>query len=128
VLGLAFKPGTSDIRDAAALDVIGALAGEGARVRAYDPQAMESARRLLPSGVALVSTPEEAAQEAEALVLLTEWDEIIEADWASIVDDMRRPKFLFDGRNALDATLMTQLGFEYVSVGRGQGVIQYDQR
>ena len=128
VLGLAFKPGTSDIRDAAALDVISALSSEGAHVRAYDPQAMESPRRLLPSGVAFVSTPEEAAQGTEALVLLTEWDEIIEADWASIVDGMRRPRFLFDGRNALDARLMTQLGFEYVGVGRGQGVVQCDQR
>ena len=119
VLGLAFKPGTSDIRDAPALDVVSALSSEGARVRAFDPQAMEPARQLLPSGVALVSTPEEAAQGAEALVLLTEWDEIIEADWASIVHDMRRPKFLVDGRNALDAMFMTQLGFEYVGVGRG---------
>lgn len=119
VLGLAFKPETSDIRDAAALDVVVALAGEGARVRAYDPQVMESARRSLPPGVVLVSAPEEAAQGAEALVLLTEWDEIVKADWTSMADDMRCPKFLFDGRNALDATLMTRLGFEYAGVGRG---------
>ena len=119
VLGLAFKPETSDIRDAAALDVVVALAGEGARVRAYDPQVMGSARRSLPPDVALVSTPEEVAHGAEALVLLTEWDDIVKADWASIADDMRFPKFLFDGRNALDATLMTRLGFEYAGVGRG---------
>ena len=120
VLGLAFKPGTSDIRDAASLDIVNALAGEGARVRVYDPQAMPSARRLLATGVDLVSTPEEAARGAEALVLLTEWDEIVMANWASIVDDMCRPKLVFDGRNALEPAQMTQLGFENVGVGRGR--------
>lgn len=80
---------------------------------------MEPARRLLPSSVALVASPEEAARGAEALLLLTEWAEILEADWASIAGEMHRPKYLFDGRNALDAPLMTRLGFEYAGVGRG---------
>ncbi len=119
VLGLAFKPGTNDVRDAASLDLVNALVGEGARVRAFDPQAMEPARELLPSSVDFVTCPEETAQGAEALLLLTEWVEIVEADWVSIAEDMRRPKFVFDGRNALDAGLMTRLGFEYAGVGRG---------
>ena len=118
LLGLSFKPGTSDIRSAASLGVIRALAEEGARVRAYDPQANTAARRVLPASIDLVDTPEEACQGAEAILLLTEWDEIIEADWASISDDMRCPKFVFDGRNALNAPLMSRLGFEYVGVGR----------
>ena len=119
VVGLAFKPGTNDVRDAASLDLVNALVGEGARVRAFDPQAMEPARELLPSSVDFVTCPEETAQGAEALLLLTEWAEIVEADWVSIAEDMRRPKFVFDGRNALDAGLMTRLGFEYAGVGRG---------
>ena len=119
VLGLSFKPGTSDIRSAASLGIIHTLVDEGARVRAYDPQAVGAARRVLPKSVDLVDTPEEAAHGAEALLLITEWNEIVEADWASIADDMRFPKFLFDGRNALDAALMTRLGFEYVGVCRG---------
>ena len=119
VLGLAFKPGTSDIRDAPSLAIVNALADEGARVQVYDPQAMEPARRLLPSSVTLVASSECAAERAEALLLLTEWAEIVEADWASIADSMRLPKFLFDGRNALDASLMIRSGFEYAGVGRG---------
>ncbi len=118
VLGLSFKPGTSDIRSAASLGIIHALVEEGARVRAYDPQATDPARRVLPASVELVATPEDAAQCAEALLLLTEWDEIVKADWTSIADDMRCPKFVFDGRNALDVTVMTRLGFDYVGVGR----------
>lgn len=118
VLGLSFKPGTSDIRSAASLAIIQALVDEGARVRAYDPQAMAAAGRVLPSSVDLVTNPEETAQGGQALLLLTEWDEVVNADWPDIAAGMHRPKFLFDGRNALDATLMTRLGFEYVGVGR----------
>ena len=119
VLGLAFKPGTSDVREAVSLDVIGSLLEHGAKVRAYDPQAAEAARKLLPERVGLVDTPEEAANDAQALLLLTEWTEIIEADWAAIAGRMRLPKFLFDGRNALDARRMARLGFDYAGVGRG---------
>lgn len=119
VLGLAFKPGSSDIRDSASLALINALACEGARVRAFDPQAMGAARRLLPPNVVLAASPEDAAQGAEALLLLTEWDEIVEADWAAIAGQMCRPRYLFDGRNSLDAALMAKFGFEYCGVGRG---------
>ena len=118
VLGLSFKPGTSDIRSAASLSIIQALVGDGARVRAYDPQAASNARRALPSSVALATSAEEAAQGAQALLLLTEWDEVVNADWPHMADVMQCPKFLFDGRNALDATLMARLGFNYVGVGR----------
>ena len=119
VLGLSFKPGTSDIRHAASLDAICPLVEEGARVRAYDPQAIAAARRVLPADVDLVGTPEEAAQGAEAILLLTVWDEIVNADWATIADDMRCPKYVFDGRNALEPARMTKLGFRYNGVGRG---------
>ena len=89
------------------------------KVRAFDPQASDSARSLLPSDVDFVDTVEDTAANAQALALLTEWKEIVQADWAAMVGRMRHPRFLFDGRNALDAALMLRLGFEYVGVGRG---------
>ena len=119
VLGLAFKPGTSDIRGAVSLDVINDLVESGARVRAFDPQTAQPARRVLPSGVDFVDSPEETANGVNALILLTEWPEIVEANWAVMAAEMQSPKFLFDGRNALDARLMSRLGFEYTGVGRG---------
>ena len=121
VLGLAFKPGTNDVRGAVSLDVIKSLVDQGARVRAYDPRASEPARQLLPEGVALVDSPEETANGSQALLFLTEWSEIAGADWERMSAQMRHPKFLFDGRNALDASLMARLGFEYSGVGRGNG-------
>ena len=119
VLGLAFKPGTNDVRHAVSLELVRDLVGQGARVRAFDPQANASARTLLPPAVDFVDSPEETATGAQALVLLTEWAEIVEADWAAIAAEMRSPKFFFDGRNALDANLMSRFGFDYSGVGRG---------
>ena len=120
VLGLAFKPGTNDVRDAPSLDLIKALVYEGAKVRAFDPQANEPAHGLLPPCVDFVDHPMAAARGAQALVLLTEWADIVEADWKAIAKDMRCPKFVFDGRNALEPAVMARLGFEYTGVGRGQ--------
>ena len=119
VLGLAFKPGTNDVRHAVSLDLINGLVEQGARVRVFDPQASAPARRLLPPSVGFVDSPEDTAAGAQALVLLTEWAEIVEADWASMAAEMRSPRFLFDGRNALDSDLMSRFGFDYTGVGRG---------
>ncbi len=121
VLGLAFKPDTDDMRQAPSLDVIGSLLHEGATVRAFDPQANGAARALLPSSVVFAEGPVEACYRANAVVLLTEWGEIVEADWEAIASCMCSPKLLFDGRNALDPRAMANLGFEYVGVGRGTG-------
>ena len=119
VLGLAFKPGTNDVRQAVSLELVSDLIRQGARVRAFDPQANASARTLLPPAVDFVDSPEETAAGAQALVLLTEWAEIVEADWAYMATEMRSPRFLFDGRNALDPDLMSRFGFDYTGVGRG---------
>ena len=121
VLGLAFKPGTNDVREAASLDVIDALVKDGAIIKAFDPQAVETARCLLPLSVQFVDRPEETAHGSQALALLTEWPEIVQADWDAMAASMRRPRFLFDGRNALYPGTMGRLGFEYVGVGRGLG-------
>ena len=119
VLGLAFKPGTDDVRDAVSLDLVSDLVRQGARVRAFDPQANASARKVLPPSVDFAESSEETAAGAQALVLLTEWAEIVQADWASMAAEMRSPRFLFDGRNALDPDLMSRFGFDYTGVGRG---------
>ncbi len=119
ILGLAFKPDTDDIRDAPSLDLINALVDDGAEVWAYDPQANETARGRLPASVQLVGQPVEAADQAQAVVLLTEWGQIVNADWELMAQRMRSPKFVFDGRNALDKSQMMELGFTYAGVGRG---------
>ena len=121
VLGLAFKPGTDDLRDAPSLDLVRALVDEGAEVQAFDPQAMEPARLTLPPAVRLVGSVTEAADRAQALVLLTEWGEIVKTDWSALAGRMLPPRFLFDGRNALDPAELSNLGFEYVGVGRDSG-------
>ena len=118
VLGLAFKPETDDVRAAPSITLIYALVEEGVVVTAYDPQANETARLQLPSEVRIVGSPAEAARDARAAVLMTEWPQLVKTDWATLASIMLPPKFLFDGRNALDASAMRGLGFEYVGVGR----------
>ena len=118
VLGLSFKPGTDDVRDAPALDLVGALLSESVEVSAYDPRSLDAARPVLPASVRLADCVEEAAESAQALVLITEWEEILNADWGGVARRMAYPRFMFDGRNALDPAAMTGLGFEYLGVGR----------
>jgi UDPglucose 6-dehydrogenase len=118
VLGLAFKPDTDDIREAPSLDLINVLVGEGADVSAYDPVAHDSARGSLPSSVRLVDDILDAASGTQALVVATEWKQIVNASWDDVYRCMRPPRFLFDGRNALDPHAIQALGFEYQGVGR----------
>jgi len=116
VLGLAFKPNTDDIRFAPAIDLIHRLLEEGARVRAYDPQAMNKARAVLPE-IEYANSAYEAAAGSEALLIATEWGEFRGLDWERIRDSMARPLIL-DGRNLLSAAEMKRNGFEYHSMGR----------
>ena len=120
VLGLAFKPDTDDVREAASLDLIKALVHDGAFVQAFDPRANEAARALLPHSVAFTDSPTEACCGAHAVALLTEWTDIVEADWETIAAYMCPPKFLFDGRNCLEPGVMVGMGFEYTGLGRGR--------
>jgi UDPglucose 6-dehydrogenase len=116
VLGLAFKPNTDDIRFAPSIDLIQRLIYEGAHVRAHDPQAMEKARTELPD-VYFGADPYDAAQNTEALVIATEWEEFKKLDWERVRDSMVRPLIL-DARNLLVPAEMKALGFEYHSLGR----------
>lgn len=117
VLGLSFKPNTDDMRDAPSLTVIHQLVSEGASVIAYDPAAMRQAARLIPS-IQLGTTPYDVAIDADALTLLTEWNEFKQLDLVRIRDSMARP-ILVDGRNMYDPERLRSLGFTYICVGRG---------
>jgi UDPglucose 6-dehydrogenase len=117
VWGLAFKPKTDDMREAPSLTVIEGLVGNGARVKAFDPVAHEVASRLLHGTVELVEEPYAAAEGADALVLVTEWNEFRQPDWGRLRTIMRGTA-LFDGRNAWDAHKARAAGFSYVGVGR----------
>lgn len=116
LLGLAFKPETDDMREASSLVLSARLRGEGADVVAYDPVAMENARNLLP-GVEMTDTAQDALNQADAAVLVTEWSEFKEIDWSGAAKSMRRP-LVIDGRNFLDPMVMRDAGFLYEGIGR----------
>jgi UDPglucose 6-dehydrogenase len=117
VWGLAFKPNTDDVREAASFDIIHILQTEGVLIRAYDPVAMENARRALKD-VTFCSDAYAVAEGADAIVLITEWNEFKQLDMARVAAAMRQ-KVLVDGRNIYEPERMAQLGFKYRGVGRG---------
>ncbi len=116
VLGLAFKPQTDDIREAPALDILRWLGEQGARVKAYDPVAMENVRAVFPS-VEYCPSAYHAAEGADALLLVTEWAEFAALDLKRLRSVMRSP-IIIDGRNLFSPDAMAAAGFEYYSVGR----------
>lgn len=116
LLGLAFKPETDDMREASSLVLSARLRGEGADVVAFDPVAMDKARSLLP-GVEMRDTALAALEGSDAAVLVTEWPEFRELDWAGVAATMRRP-LIIDGRNFLDADAIHGAGFTYEGIGR----------
>jgi UDPglucose 6-dehydrogenase len=120
VLGIAFKPNTDDIRLAPAIEVIRRLLAEGAAVRATDPEAMVRARTVFPD-LAYSADPYEIARGADALLILTEWDQYRRLDWKKIHGEMARP-LVIDARNMLRPAEMAALGFEYMSFGRPEQV------
>jgi UDPglucose 6-dehydrogenase len=118
VWGLAFKPKTDDMREAPAITVIEMLLGNGARVRAYDPVASEVARRLFDGrGVEFAAEPYAAVEGADALFLVTEWNEFRQPDFARLRQLLKQP-VLIDGRNVWDAAKARAAGFTYYGVGR----------
>ena len=117
LLGLSFKPNTDDMRDAPSVDIAKVLLAAGAAVRAYDPAAMENSKRLLPD-VEYRKDAYELADGADALVLVTEWNEFRQLDMARLKQLMSRP-VIVDGRNIYDPAVMRSLGFTYRGIGRG---------
>ena len=116
MLGLSFKPNTSDLRESPAVFIAERLMSEGCQVRVYDPAALEEGARLLPKAT-ICTDPYDAARDADALTLMTEWNQFRNLDFEQIKALLRRPLFL-DLRNVYEADRMAALGFRYVSVGR----------
>lgn len=117
LLGLSFKPNTDDMRDAPSIDIAQSLIALGARVHAYDPVATEVAAPLLPE-VVMEKDAYDVATEADALVVVTEWNEFKQLDLERVRDCMAQP-VIFDGRNMYDPAVMKRLGFHYRGFGRG---------
>jgi len=116
LLGLAFKPHTDDLREAPALDIARKLIERGARVKAHDPVAMERFRRENADlDVVCSSTPQEVAEDADAIVLVTEWPEYAEIAWERLGRSMRT-RILLDGRQLLDRERLTRAGFKYIGL------------
>jgi UDPglucose 6-dehydrogenase len=116
LLGLAFKPDTDDMREASSLVLAARLEGEGASVVAFDPVAQERGRELLP-GVEMSASAMEALEGADAAVLVTEWPEFAELDWAEVAKRMAN-RLLVDGRNFLDPKTVRDAGITYEAIGR----------
>ncbi|MGC1300127.1 MAG: nucleotide sugar dehydrogenase, partial [Alloacidobacterium sp.] len=123
VLGLAFKGGTDDIRESPAIELIGQFLKEGCIISAYDPAAMERAKLVLPPSGTLSYAGDayEAATEADALLILTDWQEFADLDLDRLRYTLRYP-IIIDGRNLFDRAIMAQHGFTYLSIGRPGGV------
>jgi len=122
--GLAFKPNTDDIREAPALYMIDAMLAEGATVSCFDPEAMGNVKALYGDRIRFAQNPYDALQDADALVIATEWNEFRTPDFLRIVKNLRN-KVIFDGRNLFDVDAVQAFGFHYVSVGRPVSVPQH---
>jgi len=117
VLGLAFKGGTDDIRESPAVLLVQTLLQEGCKIAAYDPAAQERAKEVLNSSIEYASDAYEAARGADALLILTEWDEFASLDLDRLHRELKYP-IVIDGRNLYDPEAMAAHGFTYYSVGR----------
>jgi len=126
ILGLAFKPGTDDIREAVSLKIIQTLLDEGSLLRLYDPEAMPNTQQVFPASTERLTycpSAYEAARGAQALLLLTEWEEFRQLDFLRLREVMEVP-VLVDGRNLFDPDAVRKAGFEYVGMGReGSGLV-----
>ena len=120
VWGLSFKPRTDDMREAPSLEIISGLLAAGARVRAHDPVAVEAARRVLGDTVEYAVSPYDALPGADALMVVTEWNDYRHPDFDRVKSALKSP-VIFDGRNIYDPRLLAARGFSYHGVGRGRG-------
>jgi len=119
LLGLSFKPNTDDIRNAPSIEIIRALAAEGARLKVYDPQAMEKAKAALRdlNNIKFCKDAYDTSRGCDCLLIVTEWDEFKELDFRNLKKLMKRP-FIVDGRNIYESKNLESLGFTYLAVGR----------
>ena len=118
VLGLSFKPNTDDVRDSPGVEIVNRLAAKGVNVRAFDPVAIESAKKATHTSVVFVDNAYDVAEGAHALVIATEWNEFRRLDPKRLLDNLAAP-VLHDLRNIYEPDVMRKLGFTYFGVGRG---------
>ncbi len=116
--GLAFKPNTDDIREAPALSIIDALTKAGATVIAYDPEAMPNVKGQIGDKIQYATNQYDALQNANALIIATEWSEFRTPDFEKMDQQLKSNKFVFDGRNLFDVEKMKDFGYHYDSIGR----------
>ncbi len=121
ILGLAFKPNTDDMRDAKSVEIIGKLLAEGAEVKAYDPIAMDNTYQIFPQ-ICYGKNAYEVAEDADVLVIVTEWNEFKLLNMERIKGAMKNP-LIFDGRNIYDPVKLRRLGFEYHCIGRTRAAL-----
>lgn len=119
VLGLAFKANTDDLRNSPSIDLINLLLQEGAKIKVYDPKAMDKAKKILKD-VIFCNDPYQAARNADCLIVATEWNEFKELDFKKLKKVLKRA-LLIDGRNIYDPKLLGELGFTYIGIGRQNG-------
>jgi UDPglucose 6-dehydrogenase len=117
VWGLAFKAKTDDVRESPAINCVNKLIEGGIKIRAYDPEAVETAKAALGGKIELCENGYDALEGADALVILTEWQEFRNPDFEMIAKKLKKP-VIFDGRNLYDLEVVKKAGFEYYSVGR----------
>lgn len=117
ILGLSFKPDTDDMRFAPSITIIDALVAKGAKIVAFDPVAMENAKLLLPKNVIFAQSAFEAAHNADAVCIVTEWNEFRQLDLVSLAKELKT-RVLFDGRNIYEPETVKKLGFTYYGIGR----------
>jgi len=122
VWGLSFKPNTNDIREAPSIVIIEELLQKGAKIKAYDPAAMDEAKKMLGvggHGVLFVEDKYKAIEDVDALVLVTEWKEFRSPDFSIMLEKMKKP-VIFDGRNQYNAEILKKLGYKYFQIGVGE--------
>ncbi|MFL5810212.1 MAG: UDP-glucose dehydrogenase family protein, partial [Flavisolibacter sp.] len=117
VWGLAFKPNTDDIREAPALEIINTLLEAGATVAAFDPEAMNNVKTIFADKISFTETQYECLENADALIIATEWNEFRTPDFDKMMTLLKDP-VIFDGRNVFDVQSMEKKGFHYESIGR----------
>ncbi len=117
IWGLAFKPYTDDIREAPSLENIRALLDEGAKIKAYDPEAQENVKRILGDAIEFGQDLYETLEGADALLVVTEWPEFRNPEFEK-VEKLLKNKVIFDGRNVFEPVQMEEIGFDYYSIGR----------
>ncbi len=119
--GLAFKPNTDDMREAPSITITEKLHAAGVKIQAYDPEAQQTAKAVIGNKVEYMKDKYEALEGADALVIVTEWDEFAEADLEKVRETLKDP-LVIDGRNMFQPADMKAKGFEYISIGRGQDI------